>query len=244
MKQFEHKEIDQEGREILESIGSAKCFNKWMYETIKPWSAGKVLEIGSGIGNISKFFVDDGFEIMLSDLREDYFKELNEKYGGKKELLGITQMDIVDPEFPAKFQHLKESFETIFALNVVEHIFDDALALKNCRSLLKPGGNLIILVPAYQGLYGSIDAALDHYRRYTKSSLTAVFAKNKYRIVHRQYFNFMGIFGWFVFGRIFKQDTIGGGQMKLYSLMVPIFRIIDKLLFHSMGLSVIVVGKK
>lgn len=244
MKQFDHKEIDQEGREILESIGSAKCFNKWMYESIKPWSAGKVLEIGSGIGNISQFFVNDGFTIMLSDLREDYFNELRIKFQDKRELLGITQMDIVDPEFPTKFQHLKETFDTIFALNVVEHIYDDVLALKNCKSLLKPGGNLIILVPAYQGLYGSIDAALEHYRRYTKSSLTTVFTRSEFQIVHRQYFNFMGVFGWFVFGKIFRQNTIAGGQMRLYSLLVPLFRIIDKLLLHSAGLSVIVVGKK
>lgn len=244
MKKYEHKEIDEEGRQILESIGGAKCFNKWMYETIKPWCTGKVLEIGSGIGNISQFLVNDGFEIMLSDLREDYFNELSEKFKGRKELLGITQMNIVDPEFSTRFHHFIGSFDTIFALNVVEHILDDTLAVENCKSLLKPGGNLIILVPAYQSIYGSIDKALEHYRRYNKKSLTSVFNQNKFRIIHRQYFNFIGIFGWFIFGKIIKQRTIGGEQMKLYSILVPIFRIIDKIVFQSMGLSVIVVGKK
>jgi len=244
MKPFEHKEIDESGKQILESIGNAECFNKWMYHAIKPWCKGKVLEIGSGIGNISRFLIDDGFQIVLSDLRKDYFSELSEKFSGKKELLGIDQMDIVDPQFSTKFQHLKESFDTIFALNVVEHIFDDELAIKNCKSLLKPGGNLIILVPAYQWLYSPIDASLEHYRRYTKKNMTSVFLKNKFQIIHQQYFNFMGIWGWLLFGKILKHDTLKSGQMRLYSKFVPVFKIIDKLIFNSMGLSVIIVGKK
>ena len=59
------KEIDLEGLETLSVIEKANKFNKWMYETIKPYSKGRILEIGCGIGNISEFFINDNFDIVL-----------------------------------------------------------------------------------------------------------------------------------------------------------------------------------
>ena len=68
------KEIDIEGLETLNVIEKANKFNKWMYETIKPYSKGRILEIGCGIGNISEFFINDNFDIVLSDLRDNYIE--------------------------------------------------------------------------------------------------------------------------------------------------------------------------
>ena len=137
-----------------------------------------------------------------------------------------------------------EQYDTVFALNVIEHIFDDTLALKNCHKLLKKGGQLIILVPSYQKLFNKFDEELGHYRRYNKESLSEIFIKNNYQIKHRQYFNFVGTFGWYITGSLLKKEAIPEGQMRLYNALVPIFKIIDKILFNKAGLSVISVGKK
>ena len=51
--------------------------------------------------------------------------------------------------------------------NVLEHIEDDAAAVRRFRSVLPEGGRLVILVPALPALYGSIDEAIGHFRRYT-----------------------------------------------------------------------------
>ena len=53
MSEFSFKEIDEEGMETLKAISEANKFNEWMYERIAPDCSGKILEIGSGIGNIS-----------------------------------------------------------------------------------------------------------------------------------------------------------------------------------------------
>ncbi len=73
------KEIDLEGLETLSVIEKANKFNKWMYETIKPYSKGRILEIGCGIGNISEFFINDNFDIVLSDLRDNYIEIVKNK---------------------------------------------------------------------------------------------------------------------------------------------------------------------
>ena len=139
---------------------------------------------------------------------------------------------------------LLEKFDGLFALNVVEHIKDDTLAIANCKKLLRPGGRMLILVPAYQTLYNTFDEALEHYRRYNKKSLKKLFSDNQLQITHSQYFNFAGILGWFLSGNILRKKVIPTGQMKLYNSLVPLFKIADKMLFNQVGLSVIVEGVK
>ena len=243
MSEFAFKEIDQEGMDILNVIAEADKFNRWMYNTIAPYTKGRILEVGSGIGNISAFFLENNATICLSDIRSNYCGYLERKFSGQKGVLGILEMDLIDKDFDQKFSHLFNSFDSIFALNVVEHISDDDLAISNSKKLLKTGGNLIILVPAYQSLYNKFDKELEHYRRYTKKKLTGLMGKHL-EIIHSQYFNFAGIFGWFLSGSLMKKQTIPGGQMKLYNKLVPVFKVADKVMFNQMGLSVIAVGKK
>ena len=234
---------DPEGERTLEVISRADRFNAWMYHTISPFCSGRVLEIGSGIGNISAFFLNNGHRITLSDLRPNYRERLNEKYSAFKNLESVIQLDLVDPVFPEKFRHLTHEFDTVFALNVIEHIRDDSLAIRNCHSLVKPGGNLIILVPAFQSLYNQFDKNLGHYRRYKQQSLNALLSKYGFKIIHNQYFNFGGILGWYVSGTILKKQTIPEGQMDFYNVLVPVFKLIDFVTFNRVGLSVIAVGK-
>lgn len=243
-EKLEFIEDDVSGAITLTAIAKADKFNNWMYTTIKPYCSSDVLEIGSGIGNISTFFLSDGFKIQLTDIRKGYCDRLQDQFGDSHNLLGIELMDLVDPEFDQKFSKFFGKFKTIFALNVVEHIHDDVLALKNCKKLLSEGGKVVILVPSYQWLFCRFDTELGHYRRYTKKSLCSVFEKAGYTIVDKKYFNFIGIFGWFVQGKLFRKKTISEGQMGLFNRLVPVFKIFDKLTFNSAGLSTIVCGEK
>ena len=242
MSEFSFKEIDEEGMETLKAISEANKFNEWMYHRIAPDCSGKILEIGSGIGNISEYFIKDKAEIYLSDLRENYLSFLEKNYMDKA--AGILKMDIVDQDFDELYKDQLGSFDTVFALNVVEHIKDDALAMKNITKLLKPNGKVIILVPAFNALYNSFDVALEHYRRYTKKTLNKNFISSNLEIQKSSYFNAAGIAGWILSGAILKKKTIPAGQMKLYNKLVPIFKVVDKVIFNSFGLSVVTVGKK
>jgi 2-polyprenyl-3-methyl-5-hydroxy-6-metoxy-1,4-benzoquinol methylase len=241
-QEFQEKDIVGEG--TLDVISKADRFNRWMYNTIKPNCHGNIMEIGSGVGNISKYFLDDGFSIMLTDIREGYCKRLKDAFAKQPNLLGTAVMNLTDEQFDTRFNAHINKYDTVFALNVIEHIFDDVKAIANCRKLLNENGHLVILVPSYQNLYNQFDKALGHYRRYNLKTLSELFKKNEFKIVHKQYFNFIGILGWFFSGKILKKESIPEGQMGLYNSLVPVFKIIDKMLFRSMGLSTIVVGKK
>jgi 2-polyprenyl-3-methyl-5-hydroxy-6-metoxy-1,4-benzoquinol methylase len=164
--------------DTLSVIKKAEKFNRWMYETIKPYCSGQILEIGSGIGNISQFFLRDGYQVTLSDIRNDYRENLRAHFLAFSNLKEITCLDIIHSDFKKEYQSHFSKYDTIFALNVIEHVKDDNLAISNCRNLLRSNGTLIILVPAFPSLYNSFDKGLEHYRRYTKKSLNMLIIKN------------------------------------------------------------------
>lgn len=240
MTTFQYKEIDQEGLQTLDVISKADKLNRWMYDTIRPYCQGNILEIGSGIGNISQFFVAEKSNIALTDIRDNYCTILRKKFPEHP----VLKLDLVHPDFEREYASFLGTFDSVFALNVVEHIENDVLAMQNIKKLLKKGGKAIILVPAYQWLYNQFDKELEHYRRYTVSSLRALFSKADFTVLKSWHFNFIGIFGWYVSGKLLRNKTIPEGQMSFYNVLVPAFKIVDSCVFNKIGLSVITVGTK
>jgi SAM-dependent methyltransferase len=235
---------DKIGFETLENIAQANRFNRWMFKTVSKGMKGEILEIGSGTGNISDYFVENGFALSVSDMRLEYCGFLQNKYYGKVNFRKVYQIDIVDPEFDQKQRELFGMFDSVFALNIIEHVKDDDLAVKNCLKLLKEGGKLVILVPAFMALFNGFDEGLGHYRRYTRKNLELLFRQNGLQELKSRYFNFAGVLGWWLSGNILKKKTIPAGQMKIYNSLVRLFMVIDFFTRSFVGLSVIATGKK
>ncbi|MFM2267581.1 MAG: hypothetical protein RL757_1022 [Bacteroidota bacterium] len=241
---FDFKPIDQEGMETLEAIANAHQFNEWMYRVTGKNLEGRILEIGSGIGNISQFYLKNDRKLLLSDIRDNYCDHLRQQFAHAPTCLGVRNIDLVHENFETEYADLLETFDGVFALNVVEHILNDQLAVANAKKLLKKGGRLVVLVPAFQALFNGFDVALEHYRRYNRQSLTQLFEKNDFQIANSQYFNLAAIAGWWFSGVVLKKKTIPSGQMKLYDALVPVFKMVDKMVFNRIGISVIVEGIK
>ena len=241
---FEFRELDPEGFETLSVISDANNFNNWTFETIRPWCKGSILEIGSGIGNVSGRFTANGFDITLSDIRKNYRDFLSRKFPDLAVRNKILPINLVHPAFITEYSGLLNSYDTVFALNVVEHIEDDSRAFQNATKLLKKDGNLIVLVPSIPSIYNSFDRQLHHYRRYHKKTLEALFHANNLQVLKSFHFNAGGIPGWIVSGTIMKNRIIPASQMRLFDKLVPVFKVFDVLLMNKVGLSVICVGKK
>jgi len=240
-EEFDFPEIDEIGIDTLDAISFAPRFNRYMYDTISPHCKGKILEVGCGIGNISDHFIKNGANITLSDIRDNYIESVRKKYKSKE--ITALKLDLVHKDFDNRYKDLFNTFDSIFALNVVEHIKDDSQAIVNAKKLLTTGGKLIILVPAYQFLYNSFDKALEHFRRYNRKRLVSIMDK-EFTINHSQYFNAFGILGWIVSGGILRKKTILRKEMELYDNLIWVAKTLDKCVFNKIGLSVIAVGQK
>ena len=244
MTTFNYKEEDPEGLLTLEAIRDADQFNRWMYDQVAPWMQGEILEIGSGIGNLSEYFIRDKAKITLSDIRENYCSLLESRFPEYVANNLVRKIDLVAPNFNKRFPEYLEKFDSAFALNVVEHIEEDQLALQNLFSILKPGGKLMILVPAHPFLYNRIDTSLQHYKRYTNKKLEEIISTAGIKINRTYGFNAMGMPAWWLSGVLFRSSQIKNDQMNLYNKLIPIAKLIDKLVFNKFGLSVITLATK
>lgn len=229
---------DVAGEEALETIGGLGRFNRWMYETIRPYCHGRLLEVGSGIGNLSQCFLDDGADLVMSDLRPGYVRRLEARFPGRE----VCSLDLVNPRFTTDAAGHLGRYDTVFALNVVEHIADDVLALENCRRLVRPGGTVLVLVPAYEALHNRLDVELGHFRRYTRGTLSEAFGRAGLSVSRAFHFNAVATVGWAVTGGLLARPRIPTVEATLFDRLVPAWRLVDRLLGHRVGLSVIAVG--
>jgi 2-polyprenyl-3-methyl-5-hydroxy-6-metoxy-1,4-benzoquinol methylase len=237
-------EEDVTGKETLDLFAETHRFNQWMFSNLAPFCKDNILEIGSGIGNISKLLLEKFNKVYLSDLREKYCDILEKQFSGDPHLQNVYPLDLGEPNLHQSHPMLIGHFDSVIASNVVEHLEDDRLAIRNCYDMLKPEGRLVVLVPAYGFLYNGLDKKLGHFRRYNRSSMTGLLKAEGFSVIHTQYFNTAGIFGWWLSGSVQKKTMLPKNQLDLYNKMIPFIRLIDKIVFNRMGLSLIAVGEK
>jgi len=224
------------GAETLECLAGAVRYNAWMFDRIRPWVGSRVLEIGSGIGNLSAFLIDRE-RLVLTDTREEYLARLRTRFANRSNI-SVAHLYLPHDDRAVAGQH----FDTIICLNVLEHVEDDIGSLTAVRKLLEPRGRLVLLVPALPALYGSIDRALGHHRRYTRNALIATLERTGFQLAHIEYFNLAGIPGWWWAGRVLGRQTIPAGSLRLYDRLVPLFRL-ERLIPWRVGQSLIAVGE-
>jgi SAM-dependent methyltransferase len=237
---------DRAGAFTLSTLEPARRYTAWMYEAIRPYCRGEMLELGSGTGNISRHLLEAGHSLLLSDYQAAYCQYLSDTFGGGQHpgFRGVRRIDLADPAFDRKYGKLFGMFDTVFTLNVVEHIRDDEQAVRNAGKFLREDGTLIILVPALPGLYNTLDRYLNHYRRYLPLQLVRLFGKSGMRVRHWQYFNAVGVAAWIYTGSIRRKKLLPPGSVRLFDRFVPLFRCMDPCFRKVVGLSLIIVGQK
>jgi glycosyltransferase involved in cell wall biosynthesis len=225
------------GAAILDSLASTDRFNRWMADTVRPFLGARVLELGAGIGNMTRFLSRSRAEYVATDVDEEHLARLRVRFRGRPSLES-RECDLRDP---ADFAGLEGRFDSVVCLNVLEHIDDDLQGLRNIRSALAPGGRAIVLVPQDQAVYGTLDKVLGHYRRYAAAELGARMEQAGLRVERIFEFNRMTRPGWYLNGRILKRQSFGRVQLQLFDLLVPFWRRIDPALPWP-GTSIIGIG--
>lgn len=223
----------------LEILEGADNYNKWITEKIMEDINSPVLEIGSGIGTISKYFICKK-PLYLTDCDSGFVKYLKTKFKEKKEIF-VEKFDLTK-NAPVKFN---SKFSSVIGINVLEHIKDDEQALRNIRNVLKEGGRLILLVPAKKFAYTRLDKNLGHYRRYEKEELINKITKTGYVVEKIFFFNVVGLLSWIIRDKIERENIhLKPNQIAVFDRIVPILKIIESYIRIPIGISIIVVAKK
>jgi SAM-dependent methyltransferase len=229
---------DLVGTQTLErlAVGAPK-YNRWMWDRIQPWVGRRVLEIGAGLGVMSAFLADRE-RLVVADTEPYYLERLRARFGGR------ANVRVAELRLPGAGLELEtERLDTIVCLNVLEHIAEDVESLRIMHRLLQPAAHLVLLVPALPAVYGTLDEALGHVRRYTKTEILDKYARAGFRMAHHEYFNLAGIPGWWFTGRILRRRLIPTSSLAVYDALVPLFRL-ERFLPWRVGQSLIAIGER
>jgi SAM-dependent methyltransferase len=211
------------GPETLDALAAAPRFNRWMADTIAPFVGSAVMEIGAGIGNLTRFLVPRRMRYVATDIDPEHLARLTGRFQHRPNV-EIRFADLAKPEC---FEEFEGQMDSVVCLNVLEHIEEDITGLENIRTVLRPGGKAIILVPQGQEIYGTIDEALGHCRRYSEAELTEKMERAGLPVEKMIKFNRISRPAWYVSGRIFKRKTLSTAQMRLFDRLVWLWRRID-----------------
>jgi SAM-dependent methyltransferase len=231
------------GHENLELMSDSHRFNDWMYEEISSSLYGDILEIGSGIGTFSEKLTRDfpNSNLTFTDISSMYVELLKKKFSSNGSVV-VYRLDLNERIDYERIGYKK--FDSILAVNVLEHVENDEFAFTQLYDMLKEKGTLIVLVPCHKFLYNIIDKNIGHYRRYTKKELEYKVRKTGFVIDKTFYFNTVGMIGWYLNGNLFKKPKVSRTGVKILDSVVPVLKYTERIFGKRIGLSIICTVKK
>lgn len=229
------------GVDTLEAFENARRYNSWICERVESAIGERVLEVGSGIGNIvSELLARKQVRaVVATDLSASSLATLRDRLGNDERLT----TEVWNAEDPPPASLTNDKFDTIICSNVLEHIEDHEKAVVHMRQLLKPDGKLVILVPANPAIYSGLDEDLGHFRRYTQAELTRVLKAGGYTVEKVFDHNLVGALGWWWAGKVRGRRTLRATDTKTFDKLVPLLKPIDPFLTKlGGGVSVIAIS--
>ena len=215
-------------------------YNAWLHARFDAALGRRVLEVGSGVGNQTRFFVDRE-RVVASDVEVHYVRELKGRFGNRSNLrIGSYRFPLTRPD---RDELCRETLDTVVCLNVLEHIEDDRATLKDFASVLPKGGRLVLLVPSLKALSGTLDVHLHHFRRYEKDELLRLVSEAGFEVEKVRFLNRPGALGWWLNSKVLKRKVLPKGQLAAFRWILPLLRLEEKV-EPSFGMSLLVLARK
>jgi len=221
----------------LAVLSTVYHYNHWIFDTIRGFLGRSIVEVGSGVGNITQFLLNAD-EVVCLEPFGPFRRYLAERFAAHLNVSVHPHRieDCPNADVPAG------RFDSVVCLNVLEHIADDAGALRRMGELLAPGGRVIVLVPAMQCIYGRMDEAMGHLRRYSAGSLRRAFRRAGLRVRSARYMNLIGAAAWWWQGRVLRRSKLSAAATRAFDRMVPMISAMERLLPAPAGQSLVMVG--
>ena len=178
---------------VFDSLRDGGNYADWIAELIEPHLGHDVLEVGAGHGELTERLRGAGRHVVATDLSPRCVRELAERFASDPHV-EVHHADLVP-------SGSDDQFDTIVAVNVLEHLPRDEDALTRLVARLRPGGRLVVVVPAFESLYSAVDARIGHRRRYRKSEFTPELDRAGLRVIEARYVNAFGAVAWWLFAR-------------------------------------------
>ncbi len=221
--------------EVLEGLAIAVNHRRWFVELALPYLGEDPIEIGSGLGDYALDWAPHFERFTATEADHDRLLRLKER------LHGVPNVEVRQLLLPAEEVG---SYSGAVSYNVLEHIEDHVGALRSMRGLVRPGGAIVLIVPAFPFAMSPVDIATGHVRRYTKRTMAAALTGAGLTIEQLRYANALGLIGYFLATTVFRMTPSEGPMVKFYDRFVlPVTRAAEQLARPPFGQSVFAVAR-
>lgn len=238
-RMWDHCFTDHTGMYVLRSCDKASRYNQWLLERVNGMLGRRLLEAGSGIGNLSQLLTQRE-KLVLVDHDPLYVELLRDRFSCRENIT-VHQTDLTEPGFERQWN--EGPIDTILCSNVLEHLEPHKEVLAGFYRALESNGHCVIIVPAEPGLYTGLDKALGHYRRYTQEGLQELMQEAGFEIAYSNQVCKIGAVAWLLNGRVLGRTGLTPRQMIWFDRLWPLLQRVDRF-FPWPGMSLIVVGRK
>jgi SAM-dependent methyltransferase len=221
--------------QTLEDVASAVNYRHWLVSLALPYLGEHAIEIGAGQGDYVEDWSDAGIRITASEAEPRRLELLRKRFAGNE------LVDVVEYTAPSE---LEGSYSAAVAYNVLEHIPDDVAALRGFAKLLRPGGAVVLIVPAFEFAMGRFDRAVGHQRRYRVAGLRTALEEAGLRVERIHYVNSLGLLAWFVGMRLLRMTPGEGLILTVWDRsVIPLLRRLERRRHPPFGQSVFAVAR-
>ncbi|WP_328341224.1 class I SAM-dependent methyltransferase [Micromonospora sp. NBC_00421] len=221
--------------EVLEGLATAVNHRRWFVELAVPHLGDDPIEIGSGLGDYALEWARHVPRFTATEADPDRLILLKERLVDEP-TIEVREMLLPHPG--------GGDYSAAVSYNVLEHIEDHVGALRSMRDLVRPGGAVIIIVPAFQFAMGPADIATGHVRRYTKKTLGDAMTSAGLHVETMHYANALGLIGYFMATKVFRLMPKEGPMVKVYdTLVLPATKAAEQLVRPPFGQSVFAVAR-
>lgn len=228
-----------EGREFEAAANLVNYYN-WITDCFGPYLTGDGTEIGAGIGTYSQYLRPRFTSFDAVEPSPAQRASLEQQFAGD-DAVRIFSSTIQD----YRTETGDASRDSICMVNVLEHIEDDADALRSLHAILKDGGHLCVFVPALPFLYSKLDRIFGHHRRYVKRELTDKMTEAGFDVVSCKYMDILGVPAWGLVNTLLGSTNLNPRMTTLYDrAFVPVTRAVESVVPPLIGKSLLAVGRK
>jgi SAM-dependent methyltransferase len=227
----------------LAAMAEARNYYAWVLAQCRSHIGRVVLEHGAGIGTFSELLLREVRPERLVALEpaENLVPRLRAHLAGWGERVEIVPSTL--ERAPAELR--RRGIDTVVSINVLEHVPDDRATLRLIAELLPAGGCAVLLVPALPWLYGRLDAAFEHHRRYTRRELLAKVAEAGLSVEEARYLNLPGVLSWLVMGRVLRLRRLAPAAVRSYDRwVVPLVARLEQRHPPPLGQSLLVIARR
>jgi len=240
----EPAEVPYVGNE-LELFARARNWKRYWGSVVGPYLRGDVLEVGAGLGANTQPLRAQATTVrrwVCLEPDSRLLEQLRASLGSP----GAERANIEARQGTVESLNAGEEFDAILYIDVLEHIPDDALEVRRAAARLRAGGHLIVLSPAHQWLFSPFDKAIGHYRRYTRKSMRQTARGiDRLRLERCWYLDACGLFASTANKLVLRQAMPTLSQILFWDrVLVPGSRVLDPLLLHGFGKSVLAIWKR